>query len=193
MITVDLLRHGELEGGVKYRGRTDDPLTMKGRSDMDGVWSQIGDETDMIITSPLSRCREPASQWAEAKGIACMVDDRIAEMFYGEWDGLTPEEITLRYPGVLEQWRADPESVEVPGGESIYQLRDRIARFWSDICSTHDGQHLLVVAHSGSFRMLIAHVLDAPVISTRSMEMPYACWSRVEVANGVSRLCFHNK
>lgn len=192
MITVDLLRHGELEGGVKYRGQVDDPLTKAGRIAMDQVWQQLKDDIDLIISSPMSRCLGPASDWAEAAAIECVTDPRVAEMHYGEWEGLAPEEIMVRYPGELEQWRADPESVTVPGGESIHQLQDRIARFWADICMKYDGQHLVVVAHSGSLRMLIAHILNAPILSTRHMQMPYACWSRATHDHGNSQLLFHN-
>lgn len=192
MITVDLLRHGELEGGVKYRGQVDDPLTEAGRMDMDLVWQQLTGDIDLIISSPMSRCLGPATGWAASVGIECLTDSRIAEMHYGEWEGFTSKEIMARYPGLLEQWRADPESVSVPGGESIHQLRDRIADFWSDICEKHDGKRLLVVAHSGSLRMLIAHVLSAPIISTRHMQMPYACWSRAMHDHGSSQLLFHH-
>ena len=193
MITIDLLRHGELEGGVKYRGQTDDPLTRAGRADMNRIWQQLEGHVDLIISSPMSRCLQPAAEWAESAGVECLADPRIAEMHYGEWEGLTSDEIKARYPGMLEQWRADPEGVVIPGGESIHQLQKRIAGFWTDICEKHDGRDLLVVAHSGTVRMLIAHVLSAPIVSTRHMQMPYSCWSRVTSHNGSSQLQFHNR
>jgi len=193
LITVDLLRHGELEGGVKYRGRVDDPLTVAGRGAMDGVWTEVKPEIDLIISSPLSRCYIPATEWAKEAGIESVSDERIAEMHYGDWEGLTTDEIMARYPGVLEKWRADPESVQVPNGESVLQLQDRIAAFWSDMCEAHDGKHLLLVAHSGSLRMLIAHILNAPIIATRHMQMPYACWSRAAHDHDNSQLLFHNR
>jgi len=193
LITVDLLRHGELEGGVKYRGLVDDPLTLAGRAAMNGVWNKTKSEVDLIISSPLSRCLGPATEWAKEEGIESVSDERIAEMHYGDWEGMTSEEIMERYPGVLEMWRADPESVQVPNGETVLQLQERIAAFWSDMCEAHDGNHLLLVAHSGSLRMLIAHVLNAPIIATRHMQMPYACWSRVTHDAGTSQLIFHNQ
>ena len=193
MITVDLLRHGELEGGLKYRGLVDDPLTVAGRATMDSVWNEVKSEVNLIISSPLSRCLGAATEWAKEAGIESVSDERIAEMHYGDWEGMTSEEIMARYPGVLEKWRADPETVQVPNGETAVQLRDRIAAFWSDICAAHDGKHLLLVAHSGSLRMLIAHVLKGPIISTRHMQMPYACWSRAMHDHGSSQLLFHNR
>ncbi len=193
MITVDLLRHGELEGGVKYRGQTDDPLTIAGRALMEGVWERLQNDVDLVISSPLERCLLPAGDWTKAAGIPCEIDSRVAEMQYGEWEGLTSEEIMARYPGMLERWRVNPEAVQVPGGERVEQLRDRVAAFWSEICEQHDGKHLLVVAHSGSLRMLLAHILAAPIASTRHLQMPYGCWSRGVHDNGYNQLIFHNR
>jgi alpha-ribazole phosphatase len=193
LIRVDLLRHGELEGGVKYRGCVDDPLTTAGRASMEHIWDRLQNDVDLIIASPLERCQQPARDWAEAAGIPCKIDPRMAEMQYGEWEGLTSEEIMARYPGMLEKWRVNPEGMQVPGGESAEQLRDRIAAFWSEICEKHDEKHLLVVAHSGSLRMLLAHILAAPIATTRLIQMPYGCWSRVIHHNGSNQLMFHNR
>ena len=193
MITVDMLRHGELEGGIKYRGWVDDPLTTAGRACIDAVWGRLQNDIDLIITSPLSRCAGPAGEWAKESEIPCLIDSRVAEMRYGEWEGLASEEIMARYPGMLEQWRSNPAGMCVPGGESAEQLRDRITDFWSEICTSHDEKHLLVVAHSGSMRMLLAHILAAPMATTRSMHVPYGCWSRVVHHKGSSQLVFHNR
>lgn len=180
MMKVDLLRHGELVGGVKYRGqRVDDPLTDAGRKDMDRVWSHLEGKVDLIITSPLSRCAGPATAWADAAGIPCLPEPRILELAYGEWDGLSKDEIRARFPGMLERWRANPEGMCIPGAETMAALQERIASFWEDCVAQHAGKHLLVVGHSGSLRALIAHVLAAPVATTRRMSFPYASWSRV--------------
>lgn len=179
MLTVDLLRHGELEGGIKYRGQTDDPLTAAGRASMDMVWEALQDDVDVIISSPLPRCAGPARQWAESAGIPLEIDARIAELRYGEWEGLTMEAIEEKYPGMLARWRANPQGIQIPGGESMDALQERVASFWEDVTNRHSEEHILIVAHSGSLRMLIAHVLNAPIISTRHMQMPYGCWSRI--------------
>jgi len=193
LITVDLLRHGELVGGIKYRGSTDDPLTRDGLASMVAVWKRLEPKIDLIITSPLSRCRKPAKSWAESKGIEYIVDERISELHYGEWEGLAPDEIRKNYPGLLDKWRSDPESITVPGGESIHDFQDRIVRFWEELCRDHKGKHVLVVAHSGSIRMLIAHVMGAPIVSTRSIQMPYGCWSRISYEKGNSHVEFLNR
>ncbi len=189
---VDLLRHGSLEGGVKYRGRVDDALTAEGRGVMESVWMRLAGDIDRIVASPLRRCAEPARAWAERAGVALTIEPRLAEMRYGAWEGLTADEIRSRFPGMLEQWRANPEGMQIPGAETIDELSTRIAAFWVELCAERAGERILLVAHSGSLRMLIAHVLGAPIATTRRLAMPYACWSRIAVREGQASLVFHN-
>ncbi|PJA31522.1 MAG: cobalamin biosynthesis protein CobC [Zetaproteobacteria bacterium CG_4_9_14_3_um_filter_53_7] len=193
MLTMDLLRHGALEGGVKYRGRVNDPLTADGRQQMARVWSRLHGKIDLIICSPLSRCAEPSLAWAAEAGIECRIEPRVSEMFYGEWEGKTSAQIQQQYPGLLEQWRHNPEGMRPPGGESPEELRQRITDWWSETCITHQNRHLLLVAHSGSLRMLIAHILAAPIATTRNLEMPYGCWSRIFHEHQRNTLQFHNR
>ncbi|MDX8407160.1 MAG: histidine phosphatase family protein [Mariprofundaceae bacterium] len=176
---IDLLRHGELEGGVKYRGLVDDPLTGAGRRSMDAVWQHLRGDVGRIIASPLSRCAAPASDWAGETDARLLIEERIAEMHYGDWEGLSAEEIQQGWPGMLERWRADPTGMRPPGGESPEALRERLSDFWQELTGDVSGEHVLIVAHSGSLRMLLAIVLGAPIAASRRFAMPYACWSRI--------------
>jgi len=188
MLTVDLLRHGALEGGIKYRGKVDDPLTPGGRQAMDQVWRQMGADVDDIITSPLSRCAVPARAWSAQSGIDCLIEPRLAEIDYGAWEGKNIEEIEQAYPGMIERWRADPTGMRPPGGESPESLRLRLSQWWGEARVQFEGKHILVVAHSGSLRMLIALLLKQPIAYTRSIDMPYACLHRLIYNGSNSRL-----
>jgi alpha-ribazole phosphatase len=189
---VDLLRHGAVEGGVRYRGTVDDPLTAEGRAAMEAVWAELGGDVERIITSPLSRCAVPARAWAAQAGIPLVIEPRLSEMRYGVWEGLTADEIRSRFPGMLERWRDNPDGMRIPEAETVDELWARVAAFWSELCAGREGERILVVAHSGSLRMLIAHVLGAPTVTTRRLAMPYACWSRITVRQGHASLAFHN-
>jgi len=193
MLRVDLLRHGALAGGIKYRGHTDDPLTGQGRADMDMVWQKLAAEVDLIITSPLSRCADPATDWAAQSGIPCIIEPRVAEMHYGAWEGKTGETISAEFPGMLEQWRQDPTGMRVPGGESAEELHQRLQTWLMEISTGYQNKKLLVVSHSGTLRMLIALALGAPIASTRHIDMPYACWSRLYCDEQGTRLAFHQR
>ena len=193
MLIIDVLRHGALQGGVKYRGALDEALTQTGREAMDDVWQQLQHDVDTIMTSPLSRCAKPALSWAEQAGIPCVVEPAIQELSYGDWEGLTAEQIEQTYPGVLQAWRQDPTDMTPPNGESMLAFSQRIQSFLNTLVQQHQEGHILLVAHSGSIRMLIAHALQAPIVSTRHLSMPYACWSRLLVKEGHISLQFHAK
>jgi len=192
MFVADLLRHGELKGGVKYRGHIEEDLTEAGLCQMNHVWQHICHDIDVIITSPLSRCALPAQQWAKEHAIPCIIDERIVEMNYGEWEGMSHDEIEAFFPGSLKQWRNDPTGMRPPKGESPEELQARIINFWDDACQTYQNKHALIVAHSGSTRMLIAHIQKQPISYTRNIAMPYACWSRAKHKDHQSNMVFIN-
>ncbi len=192
MLVIDFLRHGALEGGIKYRGCLDVALTVSGRNSMDKVWQSVQHHTTKIITSPLSRCADPAQVWANTIGVPCVLDKRIQELSYGNWEGLTATEIKQAYPGQLEAWRVDPTHLSPPNGEPMQQFATRVLSFWQELVAQQDG-HVLVVAHSGSIRLLLAYALNAPIQTTRHLAMPYACWSRVQVKEKQAQLIFHAK
>ncbi len=192
MFVADLLRHGALKGGIKYRGHIEEDLTDEGRTQMNLVWQKICHDIDLIITSPLSRCALPAQQWAKKQAIPCIIEPRIAEMHYGSWEGLSHDEIESSFPNMLTQWRKDPTGMRPPQGESPEELQVRITDFWQDACRRYRGKHVLIVGHSGSTRMLIAHIQKQAIAYTRHIAMPYACWSRAKYQAGKSDMVFIN-
>jgi len=192
MLTIDFLRHGELEGGVKYRGRVDDRLTIQGRESMDKIWLEVCNQVSQIISSPLSRCAEPAKAWAAEKHLPCELDQRLQELSYGDWEGLTATEIEQNFPSQLAAWRQDPTDMTPPNGESMRAFSSRVFSFMNELLAKHQHGHVLLVAHSGTIRLMLAYVLQAPIKSTRHIAMPYACWSRVEVERGQASLVLHH-
>jgi len=181
--TIDLLRHGALEGGIRYRGNTEAVLTRAGRAAMDAVWRKLDGSIDAIVTSPMSRCRQPAETWAKEAGISCRVEPNIREMDYGAWEGLSKEEIETQFPGMFSRWRENPVGMRIPDAECIEDFAKRVIEGWEAILCASAGKHVLVVAHSGSLRVILAHVLGAPLPAIRRFAMPYASWNRV-IYNG---------
>ncbi len=197
MLKLDMLRHGELAGGVRYRGRIDDPLTPQGRAQMERVWRRLRGEIGLIVTSPLSRCAEPAQAWARQAGIPCEIEPRVQELAYGAWEGLRAEEIAARWPDLFARWRENPAGLEPPGGESPERMRERLADWWEELRARHQrGEapaRVLLVAHSGTLRMLAALALAAGFETTRRLDMPYGCWSRLAADAHADWLEFHNR
>lgn len=190
---VDLLRHGELEGGVKYRGSTEEALTTSGRRQMDATWAQLEDSVQVIVTSPLKRCRLPATAWAERTGIPIILEERFREMEYGAWEGLSRQEIEAKFPGMLAKWRANPAGMQIPDAEDIEEFAERVQAGWRAVLHTYRKKHVLVAGHSGPLRVILADVLHAPLPAIRRFDMPYGCWSRVRCDNEKPWLEFFNR
>ncbi|MBM4397717.1 MAG: histidine phosphatase family protein [Deltaproteobacteria bacterium] len=92
MLVVHLVRHGETDWNRenRFQGRRDVPLNDAGRAQAVKVAAALADRPLAAVrSSALSRARETAERIAEGRGIEVVVDDRLAEMDFGDWEGLT--------------------------------------------------------------------------------------------------------
>jgi broad specificity phosphatase PhoE len=114
---------------------------------------------DRVVCSPLRRARETADLIAGGHPIES--DERLLEMDYGVWEGLTYAEIDARDRELRERWVDDPATVACPGGESGDDVARRARSFLAEVVS-REGR-ILVVAHATLNRILLSVVLGVPV------------------------------
>ena len=190
MTTIDLIRHGEPEGGSRFRGWLDDPLSDTGWRQM---YRAVGESSDwgQIISSPLSRCAAFADDLSGRLGVPCIEDERLRELGFGEWEGRVPAELYQETPDALARFWSDPVAYPPPGGEAMLQFQSRVEAAWTDIQRDHDGGHVLLVAHGGVNRIIIAAVLGMPLSHLFRIDIPYAGVSRVCIEEGLPRLVSH--
>jgi alpha-ribazole phosphatase/probable phosphoglycerate mutase len=193
---IDLIRHGEPEGGRKYRGHTDDPLSETG-------WRQMREKVagcqdwQAIVTSPLQRCQAFATELAGRLQVPLAVEPRLKEKSFGVWEGHTPEELERREPGLQVRFRQDPLRYLPEGAEDLALFSERVKSAWRDLVLTRAGQHVLVVAHGGVIRAVMAHVLGMPLQYLFRAEVHYAALTRIKVeyldgGETLATLVFHD-
>lgn len=176
---IELLRHGEPAGGNRVRGKVDDPLSEQGWTQMQraveqrAVWTQI-------VTSPLQRCARFAEHVAAQQDVPLRVDAKLAEIDFGEWDGQTPEALWSHSPDEVRRYFSDPTAHPPPGGEPYGEFETRVLQAWADIVGEATGRWL-VVAHGGTIRVILSHVLRIPPQNLFSLEVGYACLSQLAV------------
>ena len=156
---IDVMRHGEPEGGRRYRGfGVNDPLTEKGWQQM---WDSVAKQPswDLIVSSPLSRCLDFGQALAEKANIPCIVEDAMKEIGFGVWEGLTPEEILAEDSEALNHFYADPVHNRPEGAEGLAAFSKRVWDAYQNIATTHEGKHILIVGHAGIARVVAANVL----------------------------------
>lgn len=175
---IDLIRHGEPEGGKRYRGQIDDPLSETGWRQM---WQAVGDAApwQQVVTSPLSRCRAFAEALAARHGLPLAVDARLMEIGFGAWEGRTAEQLRAEDPLQIERFYHDPINARPAGAEPLGDFRARVIAGFDALVQTYRGQQVLVVCHAGVMRAVVAHVLGAPLEAIYRIDVAYAALTRI--------------
>lgn len=192
---IDLIRHGEPVGGIRFRGQTDDPLSTKGWQQMDDA---LGDyhAWDLIVSSPLLRCREFAERTAERLALPLEIEARFREIGFGSWEGLTAEEIARIDPGALKQFYRNPAHYAPAGGEPLSDFQTRVTSAWEKMLATHRGKHILLICHGGAIRIVLSHLLHIPLANLFRLTVMNAGITRIQhFSDGTERfaqLIFHH-
>jgi broad specificity phosphatase PhoE len=148
-LRIALLRHGPTEWNEQGRiqGRIDMPLSAAGQAKMAGLLPPAGFETARAFTSPLLRAR----QTAELLGLAhASIDSRLSEHDWGEWEGLTREEILARDGDDAFKRAGRGIDFQPKSGESTRELMARVSAFLSDVAT--GGSDAIAIAHRGILR-----------------------------------------
>jgi len=162
--TLVLVRHGVTGFTLEKRfcGVSDPPLVEQGRLEAKAVAERLVSRggIDLIVSSPMSRCRDTAAVIASAVGAPVEYDDDLREVSFGAWEGLTFSVVQERWPRELELWLGDT-SISPPDGESYDSLRHRCLAAQQRIVNRHRGQTVCVVTHSRVVAMFAVNLLDA--------------------------------
>ena len=162
--TVWLVRHGLPEGvdGRCY-GRHDLRLSPEGSIQASGIANRLASEPiSHIYSSTLRRSVETAQVIAEPHGLPVQTVDALAEIHFGDLEGLTYEEIEVRYPDIFRAWMERPTEVTFPNGESFRDMRQRVLDALESVLAISHSQTIAIVTHAGVIRLVIAEVLSIP-------------------------------
>lgn len=185
---VDLLRHGEVVGGGRFRGDTDDLLSPAGLAQMRTATQGL-QSWDALISSPARRCAAFASELAPERGLPLQHMPEFGERCFGAWENRTAEEIPLVE---LQRFWDDPIGFTPPGAEPFEALRERVLHGWDRLLAG-DARFPLLITHGGVIRIILGAALDMPAAALLRIEVPPACLSRLRVPSGAGRpsLMFH--
>ncbi len=168
MLTLSFLRHGEtvaLTQGLVLRGQLDDPLTDRGREQMNTAFDKYLPMYDWqaIISSPLSRCAEIARQKSAQYKLPLLLLDELGEMNFGEWEGKFTAELFEQYPDDMALWWQSPTKFTPPNGESTADFAKRIDTALIKIKQFAQANHydkLCIISHGGVIKYLYCKAQD---------------------------------
>lgn len=190
---VYMFRHGETVWNAEKRaqGILDSPLTETGRAQARAMGralarelQQAGHDPSIVVVraSPLGRVRETLALAAEEAGLSHdeqSFDDRLREMSWGEWDGLTGAEIEARWPGAMAARRLERWTYEPPGGENYIMAAARAQAALDDIAALAMERPVAVFAHGAIGRVLRGLFLRVPEAEILDMDQPQDAFYRL--------------
>lgn len=183
---ISLLRHGETEGGARYRGSTDDALSPRGWEQM---WAAVGEEGwERIVASPLARCAAFAQALAERRGIPFEIDERLREMHFGAWEGRTAIEIMAEDADALARFWQNPAVYPPPDGEPLADFQARVLAAWREIVRASAEQRVLLVSHGGPIRVVLCEIKQHPVERLLELEVAHATLFAVRISGNDAEL-----
>jgi broad specificity phosphatase PhoE len=136
MLEIILARHGETDWNVAevFRGRIDVELNETGIKQAELLGKYLSDfKIDAIYSSPLKRALKTAKVIAGYQKIKVNTVRGLIDFDYGEWQGLSHQEVKDRYQELYTEWLSHPELVRLPAGESLGDVRNRGMAVLNDI------------------------------------------------------------
>lgn len=157
-----LIRHGQTDWNLnrRFQGQSDVPLNETGRQQANALAGRLSNQSfDAIYSSDLRRAAETAGMICASK---IHFGTGLREVNFGDWEGLTYDEIKERYPDSLATWERNVYSSSPPNGETLEDLEKRVQSFLNDLIQKHNDQTVLVVAHGGVLQVLVCLALKLP-------------------------------
>jgi alpha-ribazole phosphatase len=179
-----LVRHGAtFENEQKrYIGQTDVALSPRGESQAAQLGANLANQTiDLIVTSDLQRARATAEAIARHHTVPLEPDSDLREINRGIWEGATYAEVQEHHAELLARWRHTPAECQIPGGETLFQLRDRVARALERWYIAAPAATVVWVTHAGVIQVALCHLLDVNLNSWRQFRRDNASITPVRV------------
>lgn len=162
-----MLRHGESQYSHTLRGHLDDELTAKGWQQMQSTIEQVTDQTwDVIVSSSLKRCACFAEQLAKTTGLPLLLNHDLKEMYFGDWEGISTQQIYETSPELLANFWQKPSQYCPPHAETLNQFQTRVLKGFQDLLEYMQKQnlrHALVITHGGVIKLLACLARQQPL------------------------------
>ncbi len=188
-----LVRHGETQWNrdKRFQGVHDIPLNDNGKAQAEKAAEFLRETAiDHAVTSPLSRPKETAQiilQYHPDVTLDTQVD--LTEICHGLWEGKLEEEIEASFPGMLEDWKNAPETVQMPEGENLQEVWDRAIACWQQIVKTYSNSDtpktIMVVAHDAINKVILCYLLGLKPANFWNIKQGNGAVSVIDYPKGV--------
>src|SRR5690606_18715121 len=157
MVRILLIRHGETDWNRERRIMGDQaiPLNQDGQRQAEVLREFLKDiPVELCLSSPVLRAQQTAELLVQGHGLKIQSDPRLVEIGYGEWIGKTFTEVRA-IPGYIPYYQRLDTAV-APGGESLYQVRDRAVHLIEELRGSRY-QNIWLISHADWIKCVLMH------------------------------------
>lgn len=183
-----LIRHGETEWNClgKYQGSSDMNLSKRGILQARYLHKRLHGKYDCIYTSPMKRAFQTAEIIAGDEKDKLKIENDLREIDYGEWEGLTADEILKKYPDEYNKWKTDKIKAPLCGGDlSLKNASIRAKNAILKIARSNPLKKVLVVAHGGIIRAGLIGIFEFDMSLYHKIVLANTAISEVDFDNNL--------
>ncbi len=175
MTRLIITRHGQSIANAEHRfaGHSDFDLSELGYAQAELMANYIcaHESPEVIYSSDLMRAHHTALPTAKRLGLEVILTQELREIFAGNWEGKTTDELAVEFEHDFSVWRNDYANSRCTGGESTAEVYHRIIGTVSRLATEHDGHTVMLSTHATVVRSLCAYSLG--LSPERTGEIPF--------------------
>jgi broad specificity phosphatase PhoE len=190
-----LMRHGEhsLQGRIAAGRAPGIGLSERGRGEAEWAAERLAKaKIAAIYASPLERAQETAGIVGRRLDLPVTVRGDLAELDFGEWTGLTFDEI--RKDPRWQVWAAHRSVACIPGGETMREVQRRVVEAMMEMRETHPDDSIILVSHGDVLRAALMFALAMPIDFYSRIEVATASVSTIRIdAHGIRVIAINER
>ena len=179
-----LARHGQVVGYERFPiyGHTDVDVTEVGREQMEVLANRLRHvEIATVYASDLQRSLGGARILARHHDVEVRALPDLREMYFGDWESLTLNDVQERFPDELQRRGEDLVGYQIPGGgESIERFSQRVLARLEEVLREWEGKDILIVAHGGVNRVILCSALGLELSRMFTLHQDYGCLNIID-------------
>ena len=163
MVKLILVRHALTVDNQKSRlsGHIDSYISEEGKEQIDKITNYLKDfDIDKIYTTTSSRTKDTVKKLSELKSIEIIEKESLKEISFGDFEGLTFDEIKDKYPKEFQDMIEKGYEYKYPNGESLIDSYNRVCIELDNIISNNDNRTILICSHGGTIRNIITYLIS---------------------------------
>lgn len=186
MTRLHLIRHGETDWNAEGRiqGQMESVLSELGQHQARELQKNLQNYAfDRVFCSSSTRARQTAELALAHLDQPFTYLDTLKEIYLARWEGYLYSDIEADDPVALNAFRNSPDSFDVEGAETFFDLQNRALGAVKEIIDQHRGQELVIVSHGAWIKSVLCHYEGRPLSNFWAPpRMHNCCHSIIEIA-----------